>query len=374
MRVLIIYALAGIGHKKAAEAICSAFGSPEPSASPRGEPRAQNEVILTDALDHTNRLFRWLYPRLYLCLVLYIPHLWGFFYYLFDNSAGRIFNCVGTRQLKRYIHKLSPDVIISTHFLPAGAAASLKETGEINSRLITVITDLYPHYYWISSKTDIYVVGVEEAKSKLIKRGIDKERIRVFGIPVDMKFSRKKDIPSPIFRILVTGGGCGIGPIEKMVKEIIVQSIKYNAQGAIKTTVVCGSNQRLYNRLTLFSKNSKFMLKIFGFVNNMDDIMDESDLVITKPGGVTVFEALAKGLPILAVYPIPGQESENAKLLTKYGAAIEVKNMRLFNELIVKLINRGFRLSSQYRLMKEQIKIMAKPNAAEEIVRLVYER
>lgn len=362
MKVLIIYALAGIGHKKAAEAIHRAFSAAT---------KSQAEVILTDALDHTNRLFRWLYPRLYLYLILHIPHLWGFFYYLFNNRFGCIFNKIGTKQLKRYILRLSPDVIIATHFLPAAAAARLKRIGLLNTKLITVITDMYPHYYWISPEADMYVVGMQDTKSNLMQRGIDEERIKVSGIPIDMKFSRHKDSPSSMFRVLVTGGGCGIGPIENMVKEIITIGAKHNALTLIQIVVVCGNNYRLYEHILAFSKNSKLPIKVFGFVDNMDEIMDETDLVITKPGGITVAESLAKELPILAVYSIPGQENENAKLLTKYGVAIEIKNMRFFKEVIVKLINRGLKLSSQYRLMKEKTHILAMPNAAEEVVRLV---
>lgn len=372
MRVLIIYAIAGIGHKKAAEAIYNAFGSVK---------KSDDEILLVNALDHTNRLFGWLYPRAYLFLIRHFPTLWGFIYYILDNKAGVVLNRFGSKKLRDYIRNTLPDVVITTHFFPISAVSHLKRVHSRNTRLITVITDLYPHYFWISPEVDLYVAGADETKMKLIDRGVGPDRIDVSGIPIDEKFltpleTNGQKLNSKMsltgFTLLFAGGGFGIGPMERMVKEVMTQSKLHNVCQKIRIIVVCGNNKTLYDRVSALSKNSALSITALGFIDNMDEVMDESDLIITKPGGITIFEAIAKGLPIVAIYPIPGQEKENAKLLARYKVGVEINSMRLFREFIVKLIVRGIGQSSQYKIMKDRTRILARPDSAERIARLAY--
>ena len=155
-KVLVLYATAGIGHKKASMAVKAAFDEMN---------LKDVEVKLEDALDHTSKFFKWTYLEAYLLMVNKLPSVWGFMYYLTDNfyvnllvaKARRVNNWLSSRNLAKYIISEKPDVIVSTHFFASEVISELKRAGKLNSKLVTVVTDYRLHSWWVSDNTDVYV-------------------------------------------------------------------------------------------------------------------------------------------------------------------------------------------------------------------------
>jgi len=195
------------------------------------------------------------------------------------------------------------------------------------------------------------------------------------GIPIDPIFARNEDKDSLInklnlrqnlFTILITSGGFGVGPIEELVNEL------QNMPRSIQLIIVCGHNKSLYDNLInrKINKNSKVFCKIYGFSNNMHELMQASDIIVTKSGGLTCSECLAKNLPLIVIAPVPGQETRNCNVLLGEGAALKIDKPAQINKLIIDLIDHPQIINR----MKENSRRLAKPNSASEIVNLSLER
>ena len=368
-KILIIYASSGAGHRKAAEAIKAAFDA-----------SGAKNVEIIDSLDYTNKTFKFMYPATYLFLVHFIPLLWGFFYYLSDNRKAyylisklrRISNWMNSKRLVKYILDAKPDVVVFTHFFASEVIANLKRKGEFRGRLVTVITDYGLHSFWISGEIDTYIVGFEDTKVDLMRRGMPQNKIKVLGIPVDIPFIKDADkftlrqrlgIERDKFTALVISGGFGVGPMKELV--CCLGSLPLPMQ----LLVVCGKNPLLYQDLTRLKDKFRVQVKLYQFVNNVDELMGASDVVITKAGGLTSTEALAKGLPLVIVSPIPGQETKNCNLLARYGVAIKLYNIEGVCDKIIELFDNKELLAK----MRENITRIRRPNAAFDIVRFINE-
>lgn len=370
-KVLIVYATAGIGHKKASMAVKKAYD----------EMNLQDaEVTLIDALDYTNDFFKWSYLQVYLLMVNKLPTFWGLAYYLTDNpfvdlfvsALRRINNWANSRRLVNFILDTRPDVIISTHFFASEVIADLKKKCVIHSKLVTVVTDYRLHAWWIAEGTDYYIVASEDAKKELEARKVDPSIIKAMGIPVEPVFSRQSDrnnilqsagLRDDMFTILVIGGGFGVGPIEGIVK--VIARIKRNLQ----IVVVCGRNEDLVKKMERLKEELRLNMKVTGFVDNVYEYMEISDVLISKSGGITVSESLAKDIPMVIISPIIGQETGNCNFLIKNKAAVKVDTLGDLACALEGLLNNPMELDS----MKESIKRIRKPNAAYDVARFSYE-
>lgn len=367
-KILVIYASAGDGHKKAAEAVYNAFSEIKDPAI---------KATLIDSLNYTNRFFKYCYKVGYMFLIKYLPTLWGFFYYILDNRFfyilsrpfRRAVNAFNTRRLISFILDEKFDLAVSTHFLGTEVICHLKNKGILSLPLVNIITDFKPHLFWQSEGVDYYVVGAESTKEALMARGVAEDRIKTLGIPIRKRFKRllireevrKKLRLSPDkFTILVIGGGFGFGPIEKVVLEL--QGLDIDSQ----IIVVCGHNERLLNRLN--SLKSQFMkpTRVFGFCMNIDEIMSGSDIMVSKVGGMAAAEALAKALPVLSVNPIPGQEMRNATFLFDNGVGFRIKRFAELNRVIQEFFLHPENLSQ----VKHHMQNLARPHAADDIAKL----
>lgn len=328
-KIVVVYATAGIGHKKAAVAVKKALDEIAPK---------DTEVALIDSLDYTNAFFKWTYLQLYLFAINKVSTIWGFMYALTDNffvnlivaRLRRISNWLNSKRLRDYLITHQPDAIISTHFFASEVIGDMKTSGKLRSRLITVITDYRLHSWWLADGTDTYIVSNDVAKNDLIKWRVDPEIVKVIGIPVEPSFAKKLDaneirnrlgVKKDMLTILVIGGGFGVGPIEGIVKTI--DSIGKAAQ----VIVVCGHNKQLVKTMMDLKVSDKLSMNVLGFVDNVYEYMEVSDLLISKAGGITVSESLAKNLPMIIISPIPGQESRNSEFLTSHGAARQVNGL-----------------------------------------------
>lgn len=318
MRILVIHASAGAGHLKAAQAIYEGL-----------KKFTSHEAVFADALDYTSPFFKFSYRSGYVFLVSRMPWLWGFFFQVVDlpwlqplvRICRRIFNSINAGGLHAFLKEERFDYVFTTHFMANEITAALKRNGAIHSKLITVVTDFDVHRIWLSPQTDFYAVASEWTEQKLRQLGVAREKIRVTGIPVDEKFARAADraelkrklgLRENVFTVLIATGSFGIGPIEEILRVL-------ESEDGLQTMVVCGYNRGLAERLRGRNYHGA---KILGLVDNMHELMAVSDLLVTKPGGLSIAEALVSHLPMIFFHPIPGQEIGNVRVLREYGIGI----------------------------------------------------
>ena len=368
MRVALIHASAGHGHAKAAEAVREGLLA-------SGVPKEQ--ILVLDALDETPGWFRKLYTSVYYYSVKHAPELWGGAYALSDGSfvyrtivrplRRWVNGGVGKGLLKRMIRE-KPDAILFTHFLAPEVLGWAKETGQISSLLVTVVTDFFPHSFWINPGTDHYWVMSEEGEEILKRRGIPEEKMTAGGIPVALRFrpqGRKKELrrreglEEERFTILITSGSFGLGPAGEVLDSL------RDFGNKIQVMVVCGRNQTQYRLLE--EKKYPFQTRLYGFVSHMDERMEASDLVVAKPGGATTAESLAKGVPLVVLEPIPGQEMGNARLLKERNASFFLGKPSDIQIIMKGILDYPVVLEEK----KRSIQRLAKPDAALELARFV---
>ena len=332
-KILILSATFGDGHKQVAKAISEAVEYTLPNASP----------IILDIME-------WIHPYLYpVSLFVYkrgikrFPQVYSYFYKKtrvknsFSTKLNSLFT-FGLQTMLEVIQRIKPRVVVSTYPFAAGIISKLKEQGLINIPAVTIITDYTDHSYWIHPYTDLYIVGSNQVRDRLISLGIEDDKIKNTGIPVRQRFIEsqprellleKYGMRSNKFTILIMGGGDGfIGKGRSTFRAL--ESVSQTLQ----LIIVCGRNKKLKKQLELELKDYKHDVLLLGFCENIQELMAISDLMITKPGGVTTSEALAMGLPLLIYHPLPGQEEDNAEFLWKSGLAFLAKTE---NDLILKI-------------------------------------
>ena len=358
MKIIIAYASAGTGHRRAAEAVYNYFK----------ENCLGADLKIIDALKKTNFVFRNLYSYGYLFLVNHALWLWHLAFWLTSIKALRPFTHVSNSFFYRlnakgffdFLIQEKPDVIISTHFLPSEIATHLKKVNKLNSRLVSVITDFGIHPFWVLEGIDTYIVASPFTKEQLIIKGVRGEIIKDLGIPIDLKFSKQYDknvlcrelgIEPDKFTVLISTGSSGIGAVEEIVESLY---------GQVQVLVVCAHNKILYARLT---KKNYERVKVFGFIENMQELMAVSDMIITKPGGLTISESLAMGLLPIFITAIPGQETENAKVLAEHSIGINIKDASSVKDIVL-----GFKEHpDKLKDIKEKINKLKRPLAVKDL-------
>jgi processive 1,2-diacylglycerol beta-glucosyltransferase len=342
-RILIFYAEAGAGHRRAAEAL----------AQPLIERDA--EVALHDAMRYTHPLFRAVYRGGGLSLITRLPRLYHLAYHLSDQPAidrvlrGPRYHSqqISTRQLFHMLEVFQPDAIICTHFLPAELCAGWRRSGRLPVPLCTVVTDFDPHFMWQHAGTDWYYVSTDEARARLIQDGIDPAIVEVTGIPIGCGFAALPDRSSAARRlnldpdraiVLIMGGGLGVGALDAVARSLLARPL--DAQ----IVFITGSNHVLRRRLKAMSRSlavradaDEYRLDcgeaieeregqwiVRGFVNNMPDWLAAADVAISKAGGLAGSELLAAGVPTIIPRMLTGHEAMNAQYLASTGAALLV--------------------------------------------------
>lgn len=361
-RVLVLSASAGAGHLRAAEAI-------EKALRIRG---LASEVQNLDVLRYTNNVFRHLYSKAYIDLVNKAPEVLGWLYDHLDvpgrNEKVRLaFDRLNTVPFINFLNKFQPDVAICTHYLPSEIISWLKSEKKVNILNAVVVTDLDVHAMWLCRYSEQYFVALEETKFHLLALGVPESKVTVSGIPIDPVFAEAKDsramrrkhgLDEDRFTILVSAGGFGVGPVEHIIEAL--SGLTRSAQ----VVVVCGRNEELRARLTRvvprFTRTPGVEFQLLGFTTEMDELMAASDLFVGKPGGLTTSEALAKGMPMVVINPIPGQEERNSDHLLEEGIAIRCNNLPALAYKIDRLIDEPGKL----HLMRGNALALGKPQAA----------
>ncbi len=360
MKILVIYATAGAGHRKAAEAIAQGL-----ACCP------DHQVHLVDALDYTSRLYKFVYTRTYTFLISRVSWLWGSLFSILDwrpllpfiRVLRRIQNTVHAGALARLFLQEQFDAIVATHFFPCEVAAYLKRKGAIASRITCVITDFDVHTIWLSEGVATYTVASDWTKRKVKMLGVREDIIAVTGIPTDSKFSEDKDIgplkarlglKQDVMTVLIATGSFGIGPIEEIISRL----------KNLQLIVVCGHNQGLFKKL---NQNKKELVKVCGLVDNMDELMAVSDIMVTKPGGLSISEALVTGLPLVFFNAIPGQEANNVKVLDTYGVGHLCPQV----DQIAQILNQFQKHPETMQAAKTRAQLLAKPEAVKDIINII---
>ena len=361
---MVLSAAAATGHLRAADALVSAFEAKGVSARH------------VEVLRYTNPVFRKIYSDLYVELMTRGPDLLGWLYKTFDRpwqfqKRRLALDRLNTGPLVKLIRQEKPDIALCTHFLPAEILLFLRKKKILDIPIGVVVTDFDAHAMWILRSVDWYFVACEETRAYLAALGIPPGTIFVTGIPIDLKFGIEKRKAETRIRlgldpdkttILVSVGGFGVGPVESLVHTL------HEIQHPVQMVVIWGRNTRLEGRLKDLP-SLRHPTKIVGFTNEMDSWMAASDLLVGKAGGLTSSEALAQGLVLVIVNPIPGQEERNSDHFLEEGVGIRCNNLPALAYKIEVLLSDKERLSR----MQQAVSRMARPDAALEVVSTVLE-
>ena len=352
MKILILSASIGAGHMQAAEAIAEVFNG-----------KAQ----VLDFMDKQISILNWLLKKFYLCILGLVPDLYDRIYRLagvrrFGSITRLIWSTLMYLPFAKLVNEFKPEVIICTHPFPEAAAALWKFLHPNSDRRFTlaaVLTDYSIHEIWIYDGVDVYFVATEQMRRELQEHG--QENVHATGIPIRQAFQAFRSTPlntegNALPNVLIMGGGLGLGAFEETIRAL--EDIDFK----LKLTVITGRNEHLQNKLK--GLTSKHELTILGFVDNICELMQKADILISKPGALTLSEAFAAGLPILLLPPIPGPEALNAEYAVKGGAALSLNSSKEIAATIG-IVNDSVRLKS----MKESSRKLAKPAAAVEIVK-----
>ena len=280
--------------------------------------------------------------------------------YSFPNALG---NHMAIR-FEKSIQEYSPDVIICTHVLATQVINELKRRGKFTDiPTIGIVTDYTVHPLWEEVTNIEYVeIASEFIAPKANMKGISNDRLLPFGIPIQKKFSTKRekeavrkelDLPLDGRVILVMAGSMGYGNMPAIISGIL------RFDSSCTVLAICGNNKKLYNKLVKseFPNN----VKLYNYINNVDVLMDAADCIVTKPGGLTTTEAMAKGLPMIFVNPLPGQEDRNQEFFLNSGLALAVTKTFSIDEAMYFLFNQPGRIE----LIQQEMKKFSKPNASE---------
>jgi processive 1,2-diacylglycerol beta-glucosyltransferase len=371
-KLLILSVSAGNGHVRAAQAL---------EASARALPDAP-EVAYLDAMDFVAAGFRKMYTDGYIRLINEHPGIWEHLHHLSDttpHSAAsqrlrRAVERLSSGALRREVHRRKPDAVICTHFLPAELLMREVEQERLHCPVWLQVTDYDLHNMWLVPDMAGYFAATKEVAFRMHARGLRAERLHVTGIPVMPAFShpdaaeldrdrcvRELGLDPARRVILIVAGGAGVGDLPTLVQRVL------GLAGDFQIIAVAGRNAEAKQKLDALAAQQPQRLLALGFTDRMHKLMAASDLVVTKPGGLTVSECLALGRPMLLISPIPGQEEHNAGYLMEEGAAwlaydtigVEYKIARLMAE------------PATLAAMALRSRALGKPQAARDVLRLV---
>jgi processive 1,2-diacylglycerol beta-glucosyltransferase len=367
-KILVLSVAAGAGHVRAADAVVAAAKAAHPPL----------EATHLDLLSLVPKEFRTLYAEQYIKLVEKLPELWSFLYAKSDRPSrgtliGRLKRTVekmNTRKLDAEIERLAPDLILCTHFLPAELLSNQRAKGVKLPPVWVQVTDFDVHALWVHPHIDRYCVASDEVAFRLADRGVPREKISVTGIPVMPQFAVKHaravcaaelGTAPDRFTVLMMAGGAGVGALDEIAARVL------QTPRDLQVVALAGRNAPLLKRLQTLAR--KFPGKFFplGFTTTVERVMAAADLVVTKPGGLSVSECLAMRRPMLLVSPIPGQEERNADYLLESGAAVKAIDGATLEFKLARLIAEPARLQA----MSDAANRIGRPHAARDVVALI---
>ncbi|MFC1514284.1 glycosyltransferase [Candidatus Omnitrophota bacterium] len=327
MNIWIGYVSCGSGHRRAAEALGTVLDRDAP-------------LFIFDLLDFTNPFLKGLYQQGYAFAVKHLPFFWWFVFFIHSfkpiHKCFDIFHGYILRTFISAVIKEDPDLVVSTHFSLSEAISQLREEGRIRSKLITLVTDFDLYPLWVNKHTEYYVVPSAQIALKLEQDwGVDKDTIKLWGIPLRRQFftpPAKK--PEGLFTFFLFASEFGLGPFKEVIKAL------YRECGMV---IVCGRNKRIKRYAE--SLKGAASIRTFGTVDEVAQLMDSVDIVVTKAGGLTVSECIARKKPMVFMTSIPGQEEYNTKFVVDNGLGLHPCGTQELIDTIRRLKNDPGRLA-----------------------------
>ena len=309
MKIVIFYASYGGGHLNAAKSINDYLLNNYHNV----------DVELIDCMKYINKTIEKMTTTAYNEMTKKIPWAWGRIYS--DSQKGPLAhitsrsNKILAIKLLRLLREKKPDLIISTHPFGSQMCSYLKRKGKISAKIATILTDFAPHDQWLigSDFTDFYFVAHDKMKKYLISKGIDENKVFDTGIPLSMRFLKKYDKHEILSELnlqndkknilFFAGGEMGLGKTETI--EIFEAFVKYCSD--MQILAIAGKNEKMKSAfqkiIDKYNRNNDIIL--FDYTSKVPELMSISDLVVTKPGGLTTTESLASHLPMVIINPIP---------------------------------------------------------------------
>ena len=356
MKVLFLTVSTGQGHTSSARAIEKYLND------------CNVETVFLDVYGYISPRLCKAVSKLYLFASGKMAHFYGKQYDREDmGETGWVdvvaeLNKIIKNKFVKFITENQVDVVIATHLFAAQILTFIKD--HIDVTTLGIVTDYTLHPKWENTYLDYYVLADKSLIPLARRKGIEKEKLLPLGIPVDMKFSVCRDkkeakeelgfeTDKPLVYVMM--GSMGYGNIFSVIKEIDKAEIDCNV------AVCCGNNKRARSIIDRSAHRKNF--KTYGFISNVDRLMDAADCIITKPGGLSVTESLSKKLPMIFVDPIPGQEYRNVEFLVNNGVGLYTTKTFTVEDAL----NIYFNDENRRMEIKNAVNRLSKPDATKNI-------
>lgn len=368
MRVLIFSVSAGGGHKNAAEALAEEIQNRDP----------ESQVKVIDTIKYISPALDKLVIGTYLNSLKIYPNAFKALYAMSDISAeDDVFHLLTSKiqeiiaeKLIPLINDFKPDILVSTHPFTAFMLHVIRSKFGLDTPNLVILTDYGSHSMWAHTEIDKYVVADEAMIPELTVRGVKWENVEPLGIPVRRSLKTHYDRETTLRKIgldggkktiTLMGGSLAMGNIKSLLLQI--ESIP----GDFNIVVVAAKNKKLYDEAVEISLISKKSITVLGYCNFINSLMQASDLLITKPGGLTVTEAMINGVPMAIFSAIPGQEAQNEKFLLRNDLAFPLKSHEDLKSIVEMILRDDPRLKA----MSSRLKAKSKPDSTINIVNLL---
>ena len=363
MKVLILTVSTGQGHKQTAMAVSEYFEK-------QGE-----ECILLDAYKYISPFLSDSLERGYLLTTHYLPKTYGTVYERLEHKKVKengpsflssLNNAVASSKMAKYIEEIKPDVVISTHVFCATVMTNICKTLK-NIVNVGIITDYTIHPFWEETDMDYFITPSHLLGHQCDKKGLPREKVFPTGIPIAERFTEKMskeeargalgidDKPTVMFMM----GSMGFGNMPKMIAAIDDLELDF------QIICVCGNNAAAKKKID--KMEIKHKTYAYGYVNNVDVMMDAADFLITKPGGLSMSESLAKGLPTILIHPIPGHETRNLEFFINNGISMAVTKTFTIDEAVYQMLSNEWKMKNTGK----GVEYIGKPDAVANLYKLV---
>lgn len=370
-KIMIFYAAYGGGHLSAA---CSIKENIETNYT-------DVEVKLVDCMEYTNKVINKVTTKAYSEMAKKAPRTWGKVYWKSQSGPLAQISTTSNKLLSIKLNKLlkdfQPNLIISTHPFASTMCAYLKKIGKLDTKIATIMTDYAPHDQWLvfNKYVDYYFVSHEGMKKQLHNKGISNKKIYATGIPLSNKFLLKYDKAktlqnfglSPNRKTVLFFGGGEFGLGKTQTFNIFKSFVECHQN--IQIVAIAGKNEKMKKSFEhlINELDKQEYIKVLEYTDKIPELMSISDLVVTKPGGLTTTESLASGLPIVVINPIPGQEEENAAYLEENKVAIWIRK----NDNVEEILNNLFSNPDKMQEMKIRARLISKKNSTKDICKVL---
>lgn len=378
MKVLILSATTGGGHMRAAGALKEYIMSKDP----------ESVVKIYDTIQYVSPILNKAVTGGYEYMAKNTPAIFGGFYKSTDKNTpiNKTVEAAFSGLRKRLMPMLDefqPDIVITTHSFATELICALKTKENMHFPIISIVTDFAIHKTYINEGVDAYIVSSEEMVQQMLERGVDRSMLFPFGIPIKKEFLQKIDrekafeeesLDPDIPTLLLMAGSFGVTDVLKVYHKVVKSKVNF------QIILITGKNEKLFETFekylsktdinnTMYElsqmypsiKSSRHLkpskpTKLLFFTDQVEKYMQMSSLILTKPGGLTVTEAIATGLPIAVFKPIPGQEEQNADFLCRNGMAVRIKKDNSCTETITDLLTHPEKLQAMRDAIAKQNK------------------